>query len=223
MAQHHYILLVFDWDGTLIDSVQRIVTCYHACFEALRLTQPPETEVMRLIGLPLAEAFRTMFPDLDVARLPECVATYRRFWRDERLPLSPLFAGVKPMLVALEDQGYRLAVATGKSRGGLERDLEHHQVGHHFPHTRCALETRAKPDPEMLCQLMAATSSSPARTLMIGDTLLDLEMARYAGVDSVGVASGGQSCRQLAAARPRACLDVVTRLPEILDIGSGFA
>ncbi len=221
MTRHNYKLLIFDWDGTLIDSVQRIVDCYHACFHILRLTPPPDSQVMELIGLPLAEAFSTLFPHLPQARLPECVETYRRYWLDDSFPLSSLFAGVKDMLVTLEDQGYQLAVATGKSRLGLERELEYYQLGHHFPHTRCARETPAKPDPEMLYQLMKLNRSSPEQTLMIGDTLLDLEMARNARIDAVGVTSGTQSSRQLAAAGPRACLAVVTGLPEALRNGLG--
>ena len=209
-------LLIFDWDGTLIDSVSRILHVYRESFEALGLPMPAENEIKKRIGLPLAESFHIFSPGLPEARTPECIETYRRFWLDQRIPPSPLFDGVAGLLQELADRDYQMAIATGKSREGLERELACHGLAHHFTHSRCALETAAKPDPEMLRQLMRIHDARPNETVMIGDTCLDLDMANNAGVAGIGVASGGQQRTQLLESNPFACYDRVDQIRAIL-------
>ena len=212
----NYELLIFDWDGTLIDSVNRILTCFDYCFDELGLPRPDAAAVKPLIGLPLAEAFQVLLPPSTEVGLPECAAIYRRLWRDERIPLSSLFEGVPSLLITLEARSYQLAVATGKSREGLEREQKHHGIDHHFLHTRCALETKPKPDPEMLLELLAEYDVPAERALMIGDTTLDLEMAHNAGIDAVAVTSGSQTREQLMQSEPMVCLSGATYLPDLL-------
>jgi len=174
---------------------------------------PEAHAVMRLIGLPLKDAYHQLVTGGTAAQADEFAALYRRFWLDGSLPLSPLFPGVTDLLNELSDSGApRLAVATGKSRAGLERELAAHGLAGHFVITRCAGETAPKPEPAMLLEIMAATGSAPQETLMIGDTWLDLLMARNAQVDAVGVLSGGHSRQELESYAPVACLTSVSQL-----------
>lgn len=207
-----YRLLVFDWDGTLMDSVQRIVQCFQASFRQAGLPVPEAEPIKQTIGLPLADGVRCLLAPEDYDKTPALVEIYRDIWLGGTLPLAPLFDGAQAMLETFRDQGYDLAVATGKSRVGLERDMDRNKVSHLFKATRCALETQAKPHPEMLHEIMDTLSSKPGETLMIGDTTMDLEMANNAGVDGVGVTTGGHPEAQLLSAKPVACLDHVTHL-----------
>jgi len=209
-----YRLLVFDWDGTLVDSVNRILTCFQRTFARHALPSPDSHAVRGSIGLPLAEAFRHLAPDEDAAILTE---TYKHVWWDESLPMPEPFQGVPELLAELHGRGFTLAVATGKSRAGLDREVLRFGVDHFFSATRCGDETAAKPDPDMLLQIMGDCGFSSADTLMIGDTGLDLEMARRAEVHAVGVLSGGHDETHLAPFEPAVCLPDVLSLTAFLD------
>ena len=215
MAQT-YELIVFDWDGTLIDSIQRIVDCFQLSFGDTGLPEPAPEAIRQLIGLPLADAFRHLAGQTEAATLTHLAKAYRRFWLSDRFPTSPLFPGVEGMLTQLQAQGFVLAIATGKSRVGLDRELNHHGLHGYFPQTRCAEETRPKPHPEMLHQLMRHHSMKPERTLMVGDTTMDLDMARQAGVDAVAVSSGSHPAEQLRTSKPLEILSTVTCLLDVL-------
>ncbi len=192
-----YDLIVFDWDGTLMDSAAAIVAAMVAACRDLGLPEPTEERARHVIGLGLADALRHAVPDLEVDHYPRMVERYRFHYlsRDHELTLFP---GTLEMIGELAGSGRFLGVATGKSRLGLKRALEHSGLAAYFHATRCADECHSKPHPAMLEELMDELGVSPGRTLMVGDTTHDLQMARNAGVDGLGVAFG---------AHPRAVLE----------------
>lgn len=199
-----YELIVFDWDGTLMDSAGLIVRAVQAAATDLGLVEPPEHRVRHIIGLGLGEALRHALPDLDEDRYDELVERYRHHYlaRDHELLL---FEGVTAIIEQLAGRGHRLAVATGKSRRGLDRALATSGLGAFFHATRCADECRSKPHPEMLEQLMGVFSVSPEQTLMIGDTTHDLLMASNAGADAVAVSYGAHPLEDLQGVQHRFC------------------
>lgn len=210
--ERKYQLLVFDWDGTLMDSVQRIVDCFQMTFAQCNLQEPVARDIKQTIGLPLADGVEKLLHNDHLHMIPTLVDRYRDIWLGGTLPLSPLFSGVPAMLKDFANEGYTLAVATGKSRVGLERDMGESGIADLFQHTRCAQETRAKPHPEMLHEIMEAAGVAPEKTLMVGDTTMDLEMANNAGADGVGVTTGGHPEEQLLGANPVACFNDITLL-----------
>lgn len=210
-------LLIFDWDGTLIDSVPRIVRCFNESFDALGLPRADENAIRAMIGLPLTESYKHLLPQDRGISQDDFVNAYRDVWRDEaRLPLSPLFEGVPQLLEELNEAGFRMCVATGKSREGLERELNHYDLYGYFEDTRCANETEPKPHPQMIEQLLVGCGIGPAEAVMIGDTPLDLDMGRAAGVRCVGVTSGSQTRQQLEASQPDVIFDVITSAKDYL-------
>ena len=210
-------MFVFDWDGTLVDSVDRILTCFRRSFAALGLAEPEADAVKRLIGLPLRDAFFNLVGETGMEQGDHFAAVYRQFWLDGSLPLSALFPGVVSLLEAIASKsGVRMAVATGKSRVGLERELTAHDLNRYFVTTQCAGEATPKPQPGMLQEIMNRTDSAPGETLMIGDTWLDLEMARNAGVDSIAVLTGGHLQVELERYGPIACLASVAQMQAMI-------
>ena len=206
-----YALVVFDWDGTLADSTALIADAIrNACRD---MDQPvPEMGVARhVIGLGFTSAVAYVAPALDVAAYPAFAAAYRKYYvaGESRVVL---FDGARELLQDLDAAGYRLGVATGKSRAGLEHALEHCGLQGVFHATRCADEGHPKPNPDMLFNLMRFLGVEPDRTLMVGDTSHDLELARNAGTDSVAVTYGAHPSAALAALTPRALVDSVDGL-----------
>jgi phosphoglycolate phosphatase len=202
-----YELLMFDWDGTLMDSIARIVNCFgNACTDT-GLPRPPEAAMRHVIGLGLAEAVDQLLPGVDAATRERVVARYREHFLHIDNTAMPLFDGVRAGLKALADQGYLLAVATGKSRRGLDRVLDETGLGGLFVATRCADEAFSKPHPKMLEDLLDYTGLEPHRALMVGDTTYDLQMARAASMDSLAVSYGVHAREALLAHAPLACLD----------------
>ncbi len=202
-----YKLLVFDWDGTLMDSEARIVGCLALTFEDLGFTPPPRAALLNVIGLGLPEAFRALAPDVDGEALGRLTDRYRyHFLSDHHAP-STLFTGAREALEALDRAGYLLGIATGKGRRGLDRSLDETGCGPLFAVTRCADETASKPDPRMLLEVMEVAGAWPHETLMIGDTEYDLQMAHNAGTDALAVAYGVHTRERLLAAEPIDCID----------------
>jgi phosphoglycolate phosphatase len=217
MKSNRYDLLVFDWDGTLVDSIERIVTSLQ--FAALRVlnTRIEEQSARDVIGLSLHTAIQRLLPGLqDEAVIENLTQTYSQHYLIDNPVPAPLFPGVVDMLQELNGRGYTLAIATGKSRRGLDRALAEHAVGHLFAETRCATEHLSKPDPEMLIDIIQCLRSRPERTLMVGDSEHDLQMAANAGVDAVGVTHGVHNEDVLNGYGPIACLDRVTDLPLVI-------
>lgn len=210
-----YELIVFDWDGTLMDSAGMIVECVRAAACDLGLSPPSEERARHIIGLGLVDALRYALPDLEAERYEDLVERYRHHYlsRDHELTL---FAGAEDLIRRLAELGYRLGVATGKSRRGLDRALAASGLDAYFHATRCADECQSKPHPQMLEELMAEFAVGPAQTLMIGDTTHDLLMAKNAGVDAVAVSYGAHPREALEAVAPLYCADSIPALSEWL-------
>lgn len=204
-------LLVFDWDGTLLDSAGAIVAAIQAACRDLDLPEPSDERARHVIGLGLGEALRHAVPELPEQRYPQMVDRYRHHYlsRDQELRL---FDGAAELVAGLADAGFALAVATGKSRVGLDRALKASGLGDYFQASRCADECFSKPHPQMLEELMQEFAVAPERTLMIGDTTHDLQMALNAGVASLGVAYGAHPAAALDALAPLARLQKVEDL-----------
>lgn len=199
-------LLVFDWDGTLIDSAGAIVASLQTACRDLGLPVPSEERAQHIIGLGLNDAMAYVLPGVAPEVYPRVAERYGHHFR-LRDPHTPLFPGAEQALGSLRETGFLLAVATGKSRRGLERALEQTGLKTVFHATRCGDESASKPHPDMLTDLMAILGTEPEKTLMIGDTTHDLQMAVNAGVASVAVAYGAHPREQLAALQPLACMD----------------
>lgn len=210
--QNDYKLLIFDWDGTLADSIGRIVTAMQMAAQRAGRPERDDEAVKGIIGLGLPEAILTLYPDMT----PEQVVSFRQHYADVYIAMdaqpSPLFAGVKESLEAFRAEGYRLAVATGKARRGLDRVLKANGWEDFFDITRAADESASKPDPLMLNQILAHCDVRPEQALMVGDASFDLLMARHAGIDSVAVGYGAQSMQSLLAYEPRLAIECFTEL-----------
>jgi phosphoglycolate phosphatase len=215
-----YRLLVFDWDGTLADSEQRIVAAARLAIDTLGLPGRSHQQVRAIIGLALSEAFQELFPGMAKSQENRFVACYREYYlRNTETPV-PLFAGVHTTLKGLAAQRYQLAVATGKGRRGLHRDLVSHGLEALFSTTRCADDAPSKPHPQMLEDIMEELDASREQTLMIGDTAYDMEMARNAGVATVAVSCGMHDSRRLLEFNPLALLASIAELPAWLSTRS---
>lgn len=207
-------LVIFDWDGTLVDSKGVIVGAIRGAMRDVGLTPGPDEELQQVIGLGLTEALAALLPGHD-ADLHEAVAeAYRRRFLAVTSADMPLFAGVREGLDELRRQGRQLAVATGKSRRGLDRVLDEMGLGTLFRATRCADETCSKPDPLMVRELLAETGVDPSRAVLVGDTEFDMAMARDGGVGRIAATYGVHAAERLALAEPHAWAD---DFPEVLD------
>ncbi|MEF8756265.1 MAG: HAD-IA family hydrolase [Accumulibacter sp.] len=204
-------LLVFDWDGTLLDSAAAIVEAITAACRDLGLPPPPAERARHVIGMGLHDALRHALPELPESRYPQLVERYRHHYlaRDHELQL---FAGAAELIAELSAAGFLLAVATGKSRLGLERALRHSGLGPFFHASRCADECFSKPHPQMLDELLDELAVAGERALMIGDTTHDLQMARNAGVAALAVAYGAHPVAALDAMQPLACVQELAEL-----------
>lgn len=189
MHTRKFDLIAFDWDGTLFDSTQIIVRCIQAAVCDVGGKEPTQKAAAYVIGLGLMQALAHAAPDVPPEKYPELGARYRHHY-DRHLNDLSLFAGVLPLLDALKARGHLLAVATGKSRRGLDEALQSVELKGVFDGSRTADETAGKPDPLMLHELMAQFDLPADRILMIGDTTHDLQMALNAACPSVGVSYG---------------------------------
>lgn len=199
-------LLVFDWDGTLMDSAGAIVGALQSACADLGLPVPGDEQARYVIGLGLNEAMRHVLPGVDPCNYTSVVERYREHYL-QRDADTALFPGAAELVAALRETGFLLAIATGKGRRGLERALESTGLKGLFHASRCADEGHSKPDPRMLEALFDELGVKYQRALMIGDTTHDMEMARAAGVARVAVAYGAHSRDALLAYDPVACVD----------------
>jgi phosphoglycolate phosphatase len=206
-----YPLIVFDWDGTLVDSAAHIVGAMQDAITTMGLPSRSAGEVRHIIGLGLIEAIAQLYPDGEMASHQILADHYKANFLSGRYR-SALFPGVELLLASLQRQGYRLAVATGKSRRGLERALDEFGLRSYFAATRCADETVSKPHPQMLHELIDEMGVSPGDVLMVGDTEFDLQMAINAGVDAVAVSCGAHPVEHLENFAPKVILDAVDQL-----------
>ncbi len=203
MTHRRFDLVVFDWDGTLFDSTALIVRCIQDACRDLGIAVPSDADAAYVIGLGLHDALRHAAPGLAPERYPELGLRYRHHYFARQHELS-LFDGALELLDALKARNQLLAVATGKARRGLNEALAQAQLRGVFDATRTADETASKPHPQMLLELMDELDVPPERTLMIGDTTHDLQMAANAGTPSVGVAYGAHDPAAFAGFAPLA-------------------
>nr|WP_314898956.1 HAD-IA family hydrolase [uncultured Deefgea sp.] len=214
---HEIQLIAFDFDGTLIDSTSAIVQSIQSAAIDIGVPPPSNERASHIIGLGLLDALRHAVPDLPQERYGELSERYRYHYlaRDHELRL---FAGIEVLLEELAADGYLLAVATGKSRAGLDRALISTGLGTWFQSSRCADECHSKPHPQMLEELMDEFNVLPEATLMIGDTTHDLNMARNAGVQAVAVTYGAHPRDVLEAESPAYCANSVEELRAWLSL-----
>lgn len=207
-----YRLLVFDWDGTLMDSAHRIVTCMQRAAVDTGQAIPDERAVREIIGLGMREAVERLFPELDDAERESFIEAYRDHWLGEAVPASSLFPGARETLGWALENDYLLAVATGKSRRGLDKVLDETGLRDCFHVTRCADETFSKPHPQMLQEILVDLDTGPHEALMVGDSEYDIQMAANARVDAVGVAYGVHEPGRLLA---HGAAHILQSLPEL--------
>ncbi len=201
MPRNKFDLIVFDWDGTLMDSTATIVESIQAAARDLGLPVPDNKTASYVIGLGLQDAMQAVLPELDPRHYPRMAERYRYHYLSQDKGLT-LFEGAREMLLDLSAQGYFLAVATGKSRVGLTRALDTVGLMSLFDATRCADETFSKPHPAMLQELTRELGQDMKRTVMIGDTTHDLLMASNAGAAAIGVHYGAHPAEDLATLQP---------------------
>ncbi len=209
-----YKLVIFDWDGTVMDSVTKIVNCIRSSAESLNLVPPSDEAIKNIIGMSLEKAIDVLFPD-NVAQHQALISGYKYQYSVDTTP-TPVFANVVSVLNALKEQGIVLAVATGKGRGGLERLLEQSQLRHFFSATRTSDEALSKPSADMLYQLLEELGISAQDAVMIGDTQIDMTMAKAAGMDRIGVTMGVHNAQQLNKLSPVATVDNYLQLQQVL-------
>ncbi|MEC4724868.1 HAD-IIIA family hydrolase [Shewanella sp. D64] len=203
----HYELVIFDWDGTLMDSVGKIVACMQQTARVLELPVPLEMAVRDIIGLSMGEALSILHPDGDDSVYSLMKDMYRQQYLELNDTPSPLFEGAESLVQQLNVSGYQLAVATGKARAGLNRVLNETGLGVHFVASRCADEAMSKPNPGMILQLLAELNVAPDKAVMIGDSVHDLNMANNAGIDAIGVSYGAHDADKLRSANPKAIIN----------------
>ena len=206
-----YELIIFDWDGTLMNSISEIVHCIQLSVSDLNAPAVTDDEVRNIIGLGLAEAVHALFPGKPATFKDEMAERYR-FHYSQREEHPALFSGVREVLAELSSAGYLLAVATGKSRRGLDVVLEKTALQSIFHATRCADETVSKPDPEMVNQILAELAVSKDNALIVGDTEYDLCMGKNAGIHSIGVSYGVHDEARLFNCSPVAIIDQISAL-----------
>ena len=204
-------LIAFDWDGTLFDSTQIIVRCIQAAVRDVGGTVPTDEAAAYVIGMALPQALAHAAPDVPLDKRNELGLRYRYHYLHHQDDIA-LFDGVLPLLHALRARGHLITVATGKSRRGLDEALHSVQLRGVFDGSRTADETAGKPSPLMLNELMAEFGVAPQRTLMIGDTTHDLQMALNAGCASVGVTYGAHTPEAFEALGPLCIADSVAQL-----------
>ena len=210
-----YELIVWDWDGTLMDSTPTIVKCIQDACRDLALPVPEDSVASHVIGLGIQESLRKACPTVSVDDHYKLIDRFRFHYLSKDHELS-LFVGAKDLLYQLKDRGHLLAVATGKSRKGLDRSLGFHQLEDVFADSRTPDESKSKPHPGMLLDLSDALLVPMEKILMIGDTTHDLGMANAAGADAVGVTYGAHPEHVLKTENPLACVKNVPELSEWL-------
>lgn len=212
-----YKLVIFDWDGTLMDSVPRIVSSMQTAAGIMNLPVPTKEQAQSIIGLSLPQACKQLFPVCDKDQITQLIAHYRYQYIKKDSTTSPLFEFAHELLSDLAAQNKLMAVATGKARDGLERVMNTSGLKHFFHTSRCADEANSKPDPQMILSILKELNVNAKEANMIGDTSFDLEMANRAGVDSIGVAFGAHSKEMLALYKPKAIVNSLLELQAILN------
>lgn len=212
-------LVVFDWDGTLMDSEARIVACLRAAVLDLGLPDRDSQDFRNIIGLGLAEAVNMLYPGAEASLLQGLTDRYRYHYLIADPTPSQLFSGAAETVKSLAEKGYFLAVATGKGRRGLDKVLGETGLREYFDATRCSDETFSKPHPRMLLEIMDQLGTEPEETLMIGDSEYDMLMARNAKTDALAVSYGVHEPERLLKHGPLGIIDAISELEQWLEQG----
>lgn len=211
-----YKLIIFDWDGTLMDSQARIVACLQCTAEEMQLHSLPENTLKNIIGLGLNEAVLSLYPQLQDEQVTYFADRYRYHFITANDTPSGLFTDVRQMLEQLSDKGFMLAIATGKARRGLEPVLTETGLKSLFHGSRCADETRSKPHPQMLEELLDEFGVTVDEAIMVGDTEFDMLMAKSLGMDALAVSYGVHDKADIVKHEPLSCVDSVNELSQWL-------
>ena len=210
--KNRFDLIIFDWDGTLVDSIDWIVHSIQTAATQHQCPVPEPQAAKDIIGLSIENAMQTLFPGTDATILQKMTTVYTQTFLSKQISRDDLFPGVYEMLQQLKDAGYQLAVATGKKSAGLAHAIEATGVGAFFNATRSSDQTASKPNPLMIEEIITQLGVSKPRTLMVGDSVHDLQMALNANVASVGVTCGAHSAATLQNYQPLHCLSYPTDL-----------
>ncbi len=213
---HEAKLIVFDWDGTLMDSAAHIVNCLQNAITELSLEPKTSDELKNIIGLGLREALFALYPQATDEELTALVDRYRKHFFDPQTAPCELFTGARELVEELYAKDYFLAVATGKGRNGLDKVLKETSMGEFFPITRCADETHSKPHPQMMLDIIDYYGIEANEAIMVGDTEYDLQMASNAAAHSVAVTYGVHEKQRLLDCKPLTCLDSINDLHQWL-------
>ncbi len=209
-------VVIFDWDGTVMDSVGKIVNSVRIAAERLTLPVPTEHAAKQIIGLSLEPAFKTLFPDSTAAERELLSEHYKDVYSNVDKTPTPLFDGAELVFSTLRQRGYQLAVATGKARRGLDRMFAETKTGHHFVTSRCSDEAQSKPHPQMLQHILSELQLVPTQAVMIGDSRYDLMMAHSIEMPRIGVTHGVHGHAEFAPFNPYAVVDNLKALLDIL-------
>lgn len=207
VTEMKYKLVIFDWDGTIMDSISRIVSCVKTVQRRARLPESTDQAIKDIIGLSLDQALLTLDPNLSSKQLNQLIAAYRLEYVENDPTPTPIFDQLEALLVELNQHGVKMAVATGKGRAGLNRVIEVSGLSHYFCDTVCASEANSKPDPQMIEMLINRGGIERRDVVMIGDSILDMAMAQRAGIDAIGVTYGAHIRDVLAQHQPVAIVD----------------
>ncbi|MFC3151581.1 HAD family hydrolase [Litoribrevibacter euphylliae] len=211
-----YDLIIFDWDGTLVDSADLIVMCMQLAFSDAQLVVPGAEEIRNIIGLGLNEAIIELNGHTPESKIKELRERYSYHFHKNDIHELSVFDGVYELLMRLQGQGRLSAVATGKSRKGLARGLSRFKQSELFTTTRCADETKSKPHPLMLEEILREVNVPLERAVMVGDSIYDMEMAQRLGMDSIGVTYGVHCYDRLSQFKPVTVVDNVSSLSSFL-------
>ncbi len=206
------MLIIFDWDGTILDSTDKIASSMQQAIDKHQLPAVSSAQAKSIIGLGLFEGVQELCPDIDELLIPEVCQSYSEFFVEADRTPCPFFPNVEEVLAELRSKGHLLAVATGKSRRGLDRVFSNLNMQDFFDASRCADETASKPNPLMLLQLLDQFDCLPADAVMVGDTDFDLKMANNAAMRSVAVKYGAHGIERLLACEPELCIDDFSEL-----------
>lgn len=213
---HNAKLIVFDWDGTLMDSAAHIVACLQNAITELSLAPKTDDELKNIIGLGLREAFFALYPQADDNELTSLTHRYREHFFDNNATPCELFDGARELIQELDSNDYYLAIATGKGRNGLDKVLKETGMGTYFPITRCADESHSKPHPQMMLDIIDYYGVEANEAIMIGDSEYDLLMANNAKAQSVAVTYGVHEKHRLLNCSPITSVDSIKDLHEWL-------
>ena len=210
--------VIFDWDGTLVDSIEHIASSLHQAATELGFPAQEQAAYRNIIGLGMVDALKTLYPALDDGEIEAIREAYGRYFFSKEASPQQIFTGMTEVLTDLRATGRGRAVATGKSRRGLDSALLSSGLQPHFDVTRCADETRSKPDPAMLEEILRFYDLEPQQAVMIGDTTYDMEMAQRIGMPAIGVRWGAHDVEALVRFEPRAIVGSVAELRRALGL-----